>query len=107
MSPCDEETGERICQDILDSVKECLWHRQVPAQLEEEPKWSPTNTSKMDAQAELQARTHATYDHYKNMLQDSCKKALAMVRDAHWQAPVAMALLEEIIEQLSHSVSHR
>ena len=35
-SPCDKETGERICWEILDSVKEHLWCGWVPAQPEEE-----------------------------------------------------------------------
>ena len=60
-SPCDKLTAKQICQEILDSIKEHLWR----SQLEEEPKWSPTGTSKMDAQAEFQARTHATYNHSK------------------------------------------
>ena len=51
---------ERIHQEIMDSIKECIWCRWVSAQLEEEPKWSPTGTSKMDAQAKFQARTCAT-----------------------------------------------
>ena len=105
-SPCDEEIGERIHQEVQDSVKECLLHRQVSAQLEEELKWSPTGTSKMDIQAKFQARTHATYDHFKKMLWDSCKEAIAMVRDAHWWALVAMALLEENIKWLGHFVTH-
>ena len=106
-SPHDEETEERIHQEILDSIKEHLWHRWVPTQVEEELKQSPTSTSKTDTHAEFQARTHATYNHYKNMWQDSCKKALAVARDAHWWALAAMIILEEIIEWLSHSVSCR
>ena len=51
-------------------------------------------------------RTHATYDHFKNMQQDSCEEALAMARDAHWWTLVAATLLEENIKQLSHSVTH-
>ena len=100
-SPCDEETGEKICQKILDSVKECLQHGWVPAQPEKELKWSPTSTSKTDAQAEFQARPCAFYDHFKNMQQKSCQEALAMARDAHWQTLVAVALLEENIKWLS------
>ena len=29
-SPCDEEMEECLCQEILDSIKECLQHKQVP-----------------------------------------------------------------------------
>ena len=81
-SPCNGET-EQVCQEILDSIKEHLQHRWVPAQLEEEPKQSPTSTSKKDTQAKFKARTCATYHHFKNMQQDTCKRALAVVRDAH------------------------
>ena len=105
-SPCDEETAEKICQEILDSGKEQLWHRQVPTQPEEELRWSPTGTSKTDEQAEFQTKTHATYNHYKNMQWDSCKKALAAARDVHQWVLVVMALLEENIECLSCSVTH-
>ena len=97
-NPCDKETGEKIHWDILDSIKECLQCGWVPTQLEEEPKWSPTGTSKMNTQAEFQARTHATYNHFKNMWHDSCKEALAMMRNTHWWVLMAMALLEEYIK---------
>ena len=85
-SACDKETGERICWEIQDSIKECLWHGQVPTQPEEELKQSPTSTSKTDAQAEFHSRAHATYNHFKNMWQDSFKEALAVARDAYWWA---------------------
>ena len=68
-NPCNEEIGEMIHQEIQDSVKECLQHRWVSTQPEEEPEWSPTgtSTSKVDTQADFQARAPATYDHFKNM----------------------------------------
>ena len=40
------------------------------------------------------------------MQQDSCERALGMTRDTHWWALAAMALLEENLKWLSHSVSH-
>ena len=39
--------------------------------------------------------------------EDSCKEVLAMARDGHWWALVAMTLLEDKIERLSHSLSYR
>ena len=39
------------------------------------------------------------------MKRDSCEEALAVVRDAHWQALAAGALLEDKIGRLSHSLS--
>ena len=47
-----------------------------------------------------------TYDHFRDLKEGSCKQAIAMAWDAHRQALVAMALLEDKIERLSHSVSH-
>ena len=35
--PHDAETEEEIHQEILDSLKECLWHRWGSALPEEEP----------------------------------------------------------------------
>ena len=73
-SPCDKETGERICQEILDSIKECLWHRPGSHMAGGRAEAEPYQYLKTDAQAEFQARTCATYNHYKNMQQDSCAK---------------------------------
>ena len=28
--PCDGEMEKHLCQEILDSIKECLWHKWVP-----------------------------------------------------------------------------
>ena len=36
--PGDPDEAEKTCQEILDSLKECLWHRQGPAHLEQEPR---------------------------------------------------------------------
>ena len=104
-SPCNEEAGERIHQEILDTIKEGLWCRWVSAQPDEELKQTPTGPSKTDAQTEFQAKAHATYNH-KNMRWDPCKEALAIARDPHWQVLVAIALLEENIEWLSCYVTH-
>ena len=104
-SPCDKETWERICQEILDFIKECLWHRQVSEHLEEGLKQSPTGTSKTDAEAEFHTRACITYNHFKNMWWDSCTKVLAEAREAHHQALAAVALLKENIKWLSHSVT--
>ena len=63
-SPCNAEMEESICQEILDSVRECLQHRQDQAQPEERPRWSPASTSKPDPQVEFWDKMHATYDHF-------------------------------------------
>ena len=48
---------------------------------------------------------HATYDHYKDLKEESCKETLAIMLDAHQWALAAVALLDEKIERLSHSLS--
>ena len=107
-SPCNEETGEIICQEILDLVKEHLWHRWDSGQLEEESRQSPTGTRtpRMPAQAEFHARMQATYNHYRNMQWDLCEDALAVAWDANNQVLVAVAMLEDHIERPSCSVTH-
>ena len=99
--------GKESTRSILDSVKECLWHRWDSTQLEEESRQSPTSTMtpRMPAQAEFHAWTQATYDHYQNMWQDSFEDALAVTWDTHCQALVAAAMLESHIERLSCSVT--
>ena len=97
-SPCDAETEESICQEILESVKECLQFRQDHAQLEERLRQSPAGASRPDPQAEFHDKMHATYDHFKDVREGSCEEALAVVWDAHWWALAATALLEEKIE---------
>ena len=105
-SPWDVEAEEKICQKILNSVKECLQHMSDHAQPEEKQRQSSVSTSRPDPQAEYQDREHATYDHYKNLKEGSCKEALAIVWDAHQWVLVAVALLGEKIERLRCSVSH-
>ena len=42
--PCDAEMEDHLCQEILDSIKECFWHEQDPTLLEERLSWCPTST---------------------------------------------------------------
>ena len=80
---CDEETEACICQEILDSVKECLWCKQLSALLGEEPGQSPPNVPRLNPQAEFNTRNYATYDSFMDVKQISCEVALAIARDAH------------------------
>ena len=32
--PCSKDTAEETCEEIFEMLKECLWHRQGPAQLD-------------------------------------------------------------------------
>ena len=108
MVPCDPETEEEICWEILDSLKECLQHRWGSALPEEEPRQSliSKRTCRTTAQAEFHGRAQDTYDNFQNRWQESCEKALRVAQDAHHQALVAAALLKGHIKRLGHSVSH-
>ena len=106
-SPYDMETEESIHQEILNSIKECLQHRGVHAQLEERLKQSPTKASRPDPWTKFQVRVCTTYDHFMDLKEGSCEEALAVPQDAHQWALAALALLEEKIERLSYSVSCR
>ena len=108
--PCFEEMVEEICKEILEMLKEHLWHRQGPTQLEEElrQRSMDTRTSRTPAQAEFHDHTQATYDHFahfRDRHQESQEEAIRVARDAHHWALVAAALLEGHIERLSHSIS--
>ena len=80
---CNEEIEAHIPQEILDSVKECLQHKQLSALPGEEPRWNPAGIPRLNPQANFQTRNHTTYDRFMAVRQDSCEEALAIARDAH------------------------
>ena len=106
--PCDLETEEEVCREILDSLKECLWHRWGSALPEEEPRQglSGAKTHRTTAQVVFHARPQDKYDHFWNRWQESHEEALRLAQDAHHQVLVATALLEGHIKRLGHSISH-
>ena len=105
---CNPEMEEEVHWEIIDLLKECLWHRQGPSLLEEEPKQSPigTRTPRTPAQAEFHSWTQETYCWFQNKWQESCQEALRVARDAYHQVLVAAALLEGHIKRLGCSISH-
>ena len=103
--PCDGEKEEILQQEILDSIKECLQCKWVPTPPGKEPSWCPADIPRLDPKAEYSAQNCNTYDWFKDIKWGPCEEALAMVRDAHQQAPVAIALLEDKKERLSCSLS--
>ena len=60
-SPCDNATVENICQSILESVKEHLWHRWECTKLPEQ--CNSTSTLSSDPPLEFKPRAHAPYKH--------------------------------------------
>ena len=103
---CNKEMQAHIFQEILESVKECLWCKQLSALLGLELRWSPASVPRLDLQADFQARNCAACDRFMDVSWDSCEEALAAARDAHQRVLVAVALLEDKIEKMSHSLSH-
>ena len=103
---CDEEMEAHIHQEILDSVKECLWCKQLSTQPAEELRQSPASIPRINPQAYFQARNCTTYNRFMDVRWDSCEEVLAIARDAHQRTLVAMALLEDKIERISCSLSH-
>ena len=64
-TPCVVETEEHLCQEILDSIKECLqckWDPTLPEELR-----CPTSTPRHHPQADYSAQNHANYDQLKDM----------------------------------------
>ena len=63
------------------------------------------NVPQADHHSELVADNCCAYDEFTAIKQDSCKWMMVIARDAHQQAFLAAAMLEEKIEQMSHSIS--
>ena len=92
MVPCDPEMEEEIHQEILDSLKEHLWHKWGPTQPEELGQGS-ASASRSDPQSKFHRRIQVTSDHLWNRWQESHEEVLRVAWDAHCQALVAAALL--------------
>ena len=101
----DPKVVKGVHQEILDSFKEHLQHRQGPTLLEE-PERGSAGMQRLNPQSNFQWRTQAFYDHFWSRQQESWEKALRRVaRDAHHQVLVATTLLEAHIERLSCSIT--
>ena len=102
---CSEDIVEETCAEILEVLREYLWCRQDPPQLERETRW---DAFRMPAQVEYHTKVQATYDYFgchHRIQQESCEEALWVVIDYHYQALAATAILEGHIEWLSCSIS--
>ena len=83
-----------ICQEILDSIKECLWLKQPSTLPETEQRWRPAGAPRPDPPTEFIAANCATYEQFTAM-KYSCEGTLALVRDTHEWVLAAAVLLEE------------
>ena len=61
---CNDEMEAHICQEILDSVKECLQCKQLSTLLGEEPGQNPAGIPRLNPQAKFHTRNCATYDRF-------------------------------------------
>ena len=61
--PGDPREVEEVHQEILYSLKECLWHRKGPTQ-PEEPEQESAIMSRLDPWSDFQQRMQLTYDHF-------------------------------------------
>ena len=103
---CHEEgMEEHIYQEFLDSNKEHLWYKWPSTLLEAEQKQRPVDACRPNPQAEFAAVQHATYEWFATTQQYSCEEALALARYAHQCTLVAVAILEEKMKWMSHSLS--
>ena len=103
--PGDQEVANWIYQEILNSLMECIQHRQSPTQPEE----ALEHRSRKPAQATFHSWNKVNWDHfdcYWDRQNESPEEALRVTRDVHHQALVVAALLEGHIISLHHSVSH-
>ena len=51
---CDEEMKAHICQEFMDSVKECLQHKCSSALLEAKPRQMPADVTRLDPTSWIQ-----------------------------------------------------
>ena len=61
---CDERTEECICQDILDSIKECLWCKQLSMLPEAEQIQSSAGTPSPSPHTKFIPMNHANYERF-------------------------------------------
>ena len=103
----ENTTKKCLCEDILDSLKECLWLKQPSAQPQERHRQMPANITWPDGQLEFVVANPHIYEEFMALKEDSCEGMLAMVRDAHHQALAVAAKVEDKIERLSHSITQQ
>ena len=73
VEPCDTEMAKNICEEILDSVKECLCCRWDHTQLMEEPGWKIHPAPLGWTLVQNPAKDHATYDPFRHIKEGSCE----------------------------------
>ena len=100
-----EVTEDHLCKEILDSIKECLWLKQLSTQPEGEWRQSLADVPWPDPHTEFAAANCHTYKKFTAARQDSYEGIMALARDTNQWAMAAGALLGEKMEWMSHSIS--
>ena len=108
--PCSEDIVEEICIEILETLKDHLWHRWGPIQPKKELRGrsTGTRTSRMLVQAKFHDCMQVTYDHFghfQERQQESHEEALRVARDGHHRVLATATLLEGHIERLNWSIT--
>ena len=103
-SHCEEATEEWLQEEILASIRECLWLCMPPEDEGEHPSSTPPWR---DSWTEYHNSICGTHKRLTAGKQGQDNEILAFSRDAHWKALVAATLLEEGIERLGYSTSRQ
>ena len=92
-SQCKEPMVECIQKEILDSIKEHLWHKWLSIQLEGKQEQSSTDASWPGLHAAFAAANQETYEKFTAAQKDSYEEMMAIMRDIAGKADGAVELL--------------
>ena len=101
---CEEATEEQLHKEVLDSIKEHLWLKQLPTHPEREQMQLPADAPQPNPHMAFAAMNCSTYE-FSAMNRETYEEMMALMRDNHQQALVAAAILEEWMERMSCSAS--
>ena len=104
---CEEATEEQLCKEVLDSIKECLWLKQLPAQPEREQMQLSADAPLPDPCMAFTAMNCSTYEKFTAMNWEMYEEIVALMMDAHQWAFLAAVILEKQMERMSCSISHQ
>ena len=103
-SCCEGATEEQLWEEILASIKKCLWLGMPLESKGEHPSSTPPQRDSWAKYLDSICRTHKGLTARK---WDQDDEMLALNRDAHWKALPAATLLKDRIKRLGHSTSRQ